>query len=103
MTVIRQWMVDDMQVLNLSPHTQASYLQQVSLFARYFRTSPDDLNPEHIRTYQIYFTNEKKLAPASIHTAVAALRFLYQTTLRENGRSKKISRFPRSHKSRLSS
>ena len=68
MTVIRQRMIDDMQVRNLSPHTQASYLQQVSLFARYFRTSPDALNPEHIRTYQIYLTNEKKLAPASIDT-----------------------------------
>ena len=83
MTVLRQRMTEDMQVRNLSPHTQASYLQQVSLFARYFRTSPDALTPEHIRTYQIYLTNEKKLAPNSIHTAVAALRFLYRITLRK--------------------
>jgi site-specific recombinase XerD len=70
-------------VRNLSPHTQASYLQQVSLFAHYFRTSPESLTPEHIRTYQIYLTNEKKLAPNSIHTAVAALRFLYRVTLKK--------------------
>jgi site-specific recombinase XerD len=76
-------MTEDMQVRNLSPHTQASYLQQVSLFARYFRTSPDALTPEHIRTYQIYLTNEKKLATNSIHTAVAALRFLYRVTLKK--------------------
>jgi integrase/recombinase XerD len=76
-------MTEDMQVRNLSPHTQSSYLQQVSLFARYFRTSPDALTPEHIRTYQIYLTNEKKLAPNSIHTAVAALRFLYRVTLKK--------------------
>jgi integrase/recombinase XerD len=63
MTVLRQRMTEDMQVRNLSPHTQASYLQQVSLFARYFRMSPDALTPEHIRTYQIYLTNEKRLAP----------------------------------------
>src|SRR5207344_1818409 len=30
MTVLRQRMTQDMQVRNLSPHTQASYLQQVS-------------------------------------------------------------------------
>ena len=84
MTVLRQRMTEDMQVRNLSPHTQASYLQQVSLFARYFRTSPDALTPEHIRTYQIYLTNEKKLAANSIHTAVAALRFLYRTTLKKD-------------------
>src|SRR5712675_1021070 len=83
MTVLRQRMTEDMQVRNLSPHTQASYLQQVSLFARYFRMSPDALTPEHIRTYQIYLTNEKKLAPNSIHTAVAALRFLYRVTLKK--------------------
>ena len=83
MTVLRQRMTEDMQVRNLSPHTQASYLQQVSLFARYFRTSPESLTPEHIRTYQIYLTNEKKLAPNSIHTAVAALRFLYRVTLKK--------------------
>ncbi len=76
-------MTEDMQVRNLSPHTQASYLQQVSLFARYFRTSPDALTPDHIRTYQIYLTNEKKLATSSIHMAVAALRFLYRVTLKK--------------------
>jgi integrase/recombinase XerD len=83
MTVLRQRMTEDIQVRNLSPHTQATYLQQVSLFARYFRTSPDALTPEHIRTYQIYLTNEKKLATSSIHTAVAALRFLYRVTLKK--------------------
>jgi len=34
MTSLRQRMIEDMQVRNLSPHTQASYLQQVSLIAR---------------------------------------------------------------------
>jgi integrase/recombinase XerD len=84
MTVLRQRMIGDMQVRNLSPHTQATYLQQVSLLARYFRTSPDALTPEHIRTYQIYLTNDKKLAPSSIHTAVAAMRFLYRITLKKD-------------------
>jgi hypothetical protein len=32
MTVLRELMTEDMQVRNLSPHTQAPYLQQVSLF-----------------------------------------------------------------------
>jgi integrase/recombinase XerD len=77
-------MKEDMQVRNLSPHTQDSYLRQVSQFARYFGKSPDQLGPEHIRTYQIYLTNEKKLAPASIHIAIAALRFFYKVTLKKD-------------------
>lgn len=81
MTSLRQRMIEDMQVRNLSPNTQSSYVQQVSLFARYFRSSPERLGPEEIRSYQVYLTNEKKLSPGSILIAVCALRFLYNVTL----------------------
>jgi site-specific recombinase XerD len=72
-----------MQIRNLSPHTQTSYVQQVSLFARYFGKSPAELCPEDIRSYQVYLTNEKKLAPSSILIAVSAIRFLYKVTLKK--------------------
>nr|WP_287331036.1 phage integrase N-terminal SAM-like domain-containing protein [Mesorhizobium sp.] len=81
MTQLRQRMSEDMQVRNFALNTQLSYLQQVSLFARYFCKSPDLPGREDIRTYQVYLVNEKKLAPGSIHTAIAALRFLYNVTL----------------------
>jgi site-specific recombinase XerD len=74
-------MLEDMQVRNLSPHTQASYVQQVALFARHFGRCPEALGPEEIRAYQVSLATEKRLAPSSIGTAVAALRFLYQVTL----------------------
>jgi transposase, IS6 family len=83
MTSLRRRMIEDMQVGNLSLQTQATYVQQVSLFARHFNKSPEILGPEEIRSYQVYLTNEKKLAPSSIIIAVAALRFLYKVTLRE--------------------
>src|SRR5271169_6733583 len=81
MTSLRRRMTEDMQVRNLSSQTQATYLQQVSLFARHFNKSPEILGPEEIRSYQVYLTNERKLAPSSIIIAVAALRFLYKITL----------------------
>jgi len=84
MTPLRQRMIEDMQVRNLSPHTQTAYVQQVSLFARYFNQSPEALGPEEIRSYQVYLTNEKKLAPSSILVAVGALRFLYKITLHKD-------------------
>ena len=84
MTSLRRRMTEDMQVRNLSPHTQDSYVQQVSLFARHFRKSPEVLGPEEIRSYQVYLTNEKKLAPSSILIAIAALRFLYKVTLHKD-------------------
>jgi integrase/recombinase XerD len=81
MTALRERMIGDMQVRNLSPHTQSTYVLQVSMFARYFGKSPEILSPEDIRAYQLYLTNEKKLAPGSILIAVASLRFLYKVTL----------------------
>jgi hypothetical protein len=42
-----------MAVQNLSPHTQTSYVQQVSVFARYFGKLPESLSPEDIRAYQL--------------------------------------------------
>jgi integrase/recombinase XerD len=84
MTSLRRRMTEDMQVRNFSPHTQDSYVQQVSLFARHFRKSPEVLGPEEIRSYQVYLTNEKKLAPSSILIAIAALRFLYKITLHKD-------------------
>jgi site-specific recombinase XerD len=77
-------MTEDMQVRNLALNTQTSYLQQVSLFARHFNKSPELLGPEDIRAYQIYLTNERKLAPGSVLIAVAALRFLYKVSLKRD-------------------
>ncbi len=76
---------------NLSPNTQATYLQQVSLFARQFRKSPDGWSAR-TRTYQIYLTNNKKLATSSIHLAVSALRFLYSVALKKGWTLKRSSR-----------
>jgi len=84
MTSLRQRMIEDMQVRNLSPNTQSSYVQQVSLLARYFHCSPERLGPVQIRSYQVYLTNDKKLSPGSILIAVCALRFLYNVTLHKD-------------------
>ena len=81
---LRQRMTEDMQVRNLALNTQTSYVQQVSLFARHFDKSPEQLGPEDIRAYQVHLTNERKLAPGSVLIAVAALRFLYKVSLKKD-------------------
>lgn len=84
MTILRQRMIEELQMRNLSPHTQSAYIQQISRFARYFAKSPDQLGPDEIRAYQIYLTNERKLSPASIQIAVCALCFFYKVTLKRD-------------------
>lgn len=95
MTPLRQRMTEDMKIRNLALNTQASYLQQVSLFARYFGKSPDSLGREDIRAYQLYLSEEKKLSPASITVAVSALRFLYNVTLRRGWNLEEIIPAPK--------
>ena len=73
MTALRRRMLEDMQVRNFSPHTQRSYVQQVTQFARYCQQSPDRMGPEEIRGYQLYLTNDRKLAVSSVLLAVAKL------------------------------
>jgi integrase/recombinase XerD len=43
-------MLEDMQVRNLSPHTQRAYVENVARFARHFGRSPADFGPEEIRS-----------------------------------------------------
>jgi site-specific recombinase XerD len=81
MTPLRKRMLEEMQIRNLAPGTQAVYLFQVAKFARHFGKPPDVLGWEQIRAYQLYLTQEKKLASPSITVAVSALRFLYKVTL----------------------
>jgi integrase/recombinase XerD len=95
MTSLRQRMIEDLQVRNLSVCTQESYVRQVSRFARHFNKSPELLGPEQIRTYQIYMMNEKKLAPISIMVAISALRFLYGVTLKKDWCFKDILPVPK--------
>ena len=83
MTALRQRMLEDMQLRNLSPLTQRAYVEHVARFARHFGRSPAVLGSEEIRAYQLYLIHEKQLAPASLVIAVAALRFLYKVTLQK--------------------
>src|SRR5438128_527268 len=62
MTALRQRMLEDMRIRNLSAETQASYINHVARFARYFRQSPEQLGPEDIRTYQLHLINDRQLA-----------------------------------------
>ncbi len=80
MTTLRQRMLEDMRVRNLSPKTQEIYVGLVARFARHFRKSPELLGPEEVRAFQVHLV-EKQLSLSLLIQTVAALRFLYQVTL----------------------
>jgi integrase/recombinase XerD len=82
MSPLRRRLIEDMQIRNLSGHTQRAYVEQVVRFGRYFRRSPEHLGPAEIRTYLLHLTQERHLAASSIIVTVSALRFFYTVTLK---------------------
>src|SRR5260370_8056287 len=81
MTHLRQRMQEDLLLRNYSPRTIHSYTRILPEFASYFHKSPDQLGPEHIRTWLQYLLNERKLAWGTPQCARPALKFLYTRTL----------------------
>jgi integrase/recombinase XerD len=83
MTHLRQRMQEDLRLRNFSERTIRRYIEIVAEFARYFHKSPDQLGPEHVRTFLLYLLNERKLAWGTIQGARSALKFLYLRTLKQ--------------------
>src|SRR5262245_12318455 len=78
---LRQRMIDDMTMRNLSANTQETYIRSVAQFSAFHRRSPDKLGVEHVRDFHLHLVS-RGLAANSIAVKMAALRFFYDTTLR---------------------
>jgi hypothetical protein len=50
---LRQWMLEDMRLRKLAPHTQASYVRAVRKLAGYLRRPPDTATVEDLRNFQM--------------------------------------------------
>ncbi|MEH2470741.1 integrase/recombinase XerD [Nitrobacteraceae bacterium AZCC 2161] len=77
---LRQRMIDDMKIRNMSPNTQNIYISAVARFSAYHRRSPDQLGLEDIRDYHLHLVS-RNLKPTTINPIMGALRFFYGKTL----------------------
>ena len=78
---LRQRMIDDMTMRNLSANTQETYIRSVAQFSAFHRRSPDKLGVKHVRDFHLHLVS-RGLVANSIAVKMAALRFFYGTTLR---------------------
>lgn len=81
MTPLRQRMIEDMQLRNLGAETQRAYVHYISGLAQFYQTSPQHLNLEEIREYQLYMINDRHYSPETVNAFVSAAKFLYNVTL----------------------
>jgi len=90
-------MIQDLRIRNYSPRTIDTYIRAVARFAAHFGKSPHVLGAEHIRAYQVYLVETKKVSWSLFNQAVCALRFLYNVTL---GRKEMVEHIPFSRRER---
>jgi hypothetical protein len=81
MTELRRRMLEELRLRNYSPHTERAYIRCLANFAKHFGTAPDRLGPEHIRDYQLFLVQQKKLSWSPFNQTVCALRFFYHDVL----------------------
>jgi site-specific recombinase XerD len=77
---LRQRMIEDMTIRNMSPSTQKIYVAAVANFSIFHGRSPDKLTFEDVREYRLHLI-ARGLKPNSINPIMGALRFFYRTTL----------------------
>jgi hypothetical protein len=67
-------MLQDMQLRNLSPHTQNAYVRSVAKLAAYFKTPPDQIEPEQVRAFLVHLV-EKNVSFSLFNQTRCALVF----------------------------
>lgn len=81
MTPLRKRFIEDMQLRNFAPETQRNYVHHIYSLARFYLTSPDRLDLEDIREFQLYLTNGRGFSAQAVNQFVSAAKFFYTITL----------------------
>jgi integrase/recombinase XerD len=90
MGTLRDRMLADLQLRGITPRTQKTYLREVRNFAKHFNKSPEELGESEFKEYLLYLLNKRKLSEGTFRFYVAALKFLYKTTLKREWVVEKI-------------
>ena len=78
---LRDKMIEDLKLKGLSTETRRAYLGCARAFAAHYHRSPSEMGEAEVRQYILFLVEEKKVKPATHKMNVAALTFLYSTTL----------------------
>ncbi len=87
---LRDQMLADLQLRGATTRTQETYLREASNLAKYFNRSPEELGEDELKEYMLYMMKERHLSDGTYRFYVAALKFLYRTTLKREWMVDKI-------------
>ena len=87
---LRDQMLADLQLRGATTRTQETYLREVSNLAKYYNRSPEELGEDELKEYMLYLMKERQLSDGTYRFYVAALKFLYRTTLKREWVVEKI-------------
>jgi integrase/recombinase XerD len=92
MGYLRNRMAEDLRLAGLSPTTCRVYLRYAKYYTKHFMRSPSEMGEREVRSFLLYLLDERKLSHSSYRQCYAALKFLYEVTLR---RSFEVASIPR--------
>jgi site-specific recombinase XerD len=75
-------MAEDLKLRRYKPSTCDKYLRCARAFAAYHRRPPEQMGVEEVRAFLLHLTSGGKVGAATHHQYVAAIKFLYATTLK---------------------
>jgi len=81
MSPLRQRLLDDLRLRNLSLSTQELYVRAVEQLSRFHRLSPDRLTREQVRQFLVHLVTVERVSPSTFNVYRCGLQFFYRTTL----------------------
>jgi len=90
---LRQRMIEDMHMRNLSPKTQSSYIRGEKKLGDFLGHSPHIATREDLRRFQLFLADQGT-SPITLNATITVLRFLFEVTLDRKDVVEKLSTVP---------
>jgi site-specific recombinase XerD len=97
MSILRDQMIEQMQLRGFSSRTIDSYIGCIIKLTSYYNKSPDLLTDEELRSYYHYQIVDKQLSKPWVSLSISALKFLYTQVLKREWNRLTVPRPKRPH------
>jgi integrase/recombinase XerD len=88
MSVLRQKMLQRMQLRGFAVKTQQAYAGWITQLAGYYHLSPDKIDDDQLQTFMLDLINRRQLSASTCRQAIHSIRFFYRDVI-----GREVSRF----------